>query len=128
MDTTEEWTELHGAARLACGEALEGEASARMERRVRLVWEAMREDGAGMGDVDMYVQDAAPVSTFRVWSEFGEASGLRSRLAYRVEDCGQVIESVCELEDVMRAAYVDCIRNAVVRMPWAIREVAELHR
>lgn len=125
-DTNEEWTALHSAARIALGAVLEGEATARMERRVRLAWESMLNDDAGVDEADMYANDSAPVSTFRLWSEFGGSSGLRSRLSFRLEECGEVIESSSDLDDVMRAAYVDCVRNGLHRMPWAVQEVADM--
>lgn len=125
-ETTEEWTPLHAAARMACGEALEGESTARMERRVRLAWEAMLNDGVGIETRFEYVRDADPVSTFRVWSEFGESSALRIELESVLEAAGGMVDDMAGLEGMMRSAYRNCISDALGAMPWAVDEASDI--
>ena len=122
MSKKEEWTPLHAAARIACGN-LEGEASARLERSVRLGWEAMRADDMVGEDAEWdYARESAPISTHRLWESFGECSALRCELEEQLED-GSIISGIVSLEAAMRRAYGSAVYRALCFMPDAVAEV-----
>lgn len=118
MSNAMEWTPLHAAARIACGN-LEGEASNRLERSVRLAWESMRADGMIGGGVEWdYAQESSPISTYRLWEAFAECSALRIEL----EEYFPIVDAA-SFDGCMRGAYRDCVARALVFMPAAIDEV-----
>jgi hypothetical protein len=121
MGTTE-WTMLHRAARIACGE-LEGEASDRLERAVRIAWEAMQAGGASVADAFEYAQDSPPIPTYELWTAFAESSALRLMLA-DVLGAGPAVSDLVDLDDLMRYSFARCVADSLAVMPGAVREVS----
>lgn len=109
------WTALHAAARIACGDALDGEAGETLESAVRLAYESRHAED----DLDALAVNTAPVSTFRLWSAFAESSALRIELGEALDGVGGYVD----LESAMSAAFESCVRAALARMPDAVAEV-----
>lgn len=119
MSKKEEWTPMHAAARIACGN-LEGEASDRLERSVRLGWEAMRADDMVGEDAEWdYASESIPISTYRLWGAFGECSALRCELEERMEESA-IVSGIVSLEQEMRYAYQSAVCRALRFMPDAV--------
>lgn len=121
-----EWTLEHAAARVACGEALDGEAGEALENAVRLHWQDVREalerGELEPEDVAEYVADCAPVATYALWAAFAESSALRIALGDAFGEW-EAPADMSGLENAMRYAFSRCVAGALRVMPDAVAEL-----